>query len=210
MSEGKIGLSFEELALVFSLMGYPQRAHELLLAHLNPLEPEEADARLHAAGHSLIARGLLSLDDEGQMRLDETLQKLTRGLVDCEFTIRFVNEKTLAQVDQRTFVVFLVAVNLVGIDDEYIGIFRYIIKYSIGLATIQRGYYQINTAQPVAWCDEVNIDESRAIRFEYNATGVGITQVNTKTSLPPGWKILLQFNRICIGDGTSIYKPFAS
>ena len=82
-------LSVEELALAFSALGQPQMAHDVMLAQLGNMSSDEAHARLKTAGHSLLARGWLTLDTEAQLHLTAELQRAVSALVQPDFSLRY-------------------------------------------------------------------------------------------------------------------------
>lgn len=82
-------LSAEEVALALNLVGQPEIGHSTMIAQLGPLSQEDARARLLAAGHSLMARGLLTMNAEGSLFLEETLARVARVLSHADFTIRY-------------------------------------------------------------------------------------------------------------------------
>jgi hypothetical protein len=79
----------EELALALSMKGQPIMAHNLLDYHLGPMEKEDVEARLYTAGHSLLARGWLTIDDEGETQIRDRLNDVVSILHESDFSIRF-------------------------------------------------------------------------------------------------------------------------
>ncbi len=82
-------LSVEEIALVMSIIGQPQMAHDIMVAQLGAMQKEEAHIRLLTAGHSLLARKWLDIDAEGKMSLVEPLMSWGQILVHADFSIRY-------------------------------------------------------------------------------------------------------------------------
>ncbi|RLC73464.1 MAG: hypothetical protein DRJ03_26455 [Chloroflexi bacterium] len=82
-------LSVEETAMAMSIVGQPEEAHSLMAAQLGEMGQEEAHIRLLTAGHSLIARGYLSMDTEGNMHLAEPIAHVARALSRADHTIRY-------------------------------------------------------------------------------------------------------------------------
>jgi hypothetical protein len=86
---GDFLLSVEEMALALSIVGQPQAAHDLMAAQLGDMEQEEARVRLLTAGHALMARGWLAMDEQGTVHLAEPVARVARVLSRAEFTIRY-------------------------------------------------------------------------------------------------------------------------
>lgn len=84
----EVALAVEEMALIFSLMGRPEAGHALMANQLGEMTEAEARARLLAAGHSLIARGLLALGNEGPI-LESSLARLMEQIARPQFSIRY-------------------------------------------------------------------------------------------------------------------------
>jgi hypothetical protein len=82
-------LSIEEMAFILSAVDQPEMAHDLMVAQLGDMEQEEAQARLFAAGHSLVARGWLTVNESGETKLSEQLSYLGHILVHTDFSIRY-------------------------------------------------------------------------------------------------------------------------
>lgn len=80
-------LGVEELAVALGVAGGEDVAAGLLMAILGPRSPEEMDGRMLAAGHSLVARGLLVLRGD-EKRLDEGLSSALLPLVQQRFSLR--------------------------------------------------------------------------------------------------------------------------
>lgn len=82
-------LSVEEVALAMSLVGQPEVAHNLMVSQLGAMKQEEARVRLLTAGHSLIARGWLTMDARGTMHLADSLARIACVLSRADFSIRY-------------------------------------------------------------------------------------------------------------------------
>ncbi|OQA22270.1 MAG: hypothetical protein BWY63_00912 [Chloroflexi bacterium ADurb.Bin360] len=82
-------LSVEELALAFSALGQPQMAHDIMVAQLGNMPADEAHVRLKTAGHSLLARGWLTLDAEARLHLAPDLERAASALVQPVFSLRY-------------------------------------------------------------------------------------------------------------------------
>ncbi len=82
-------LSVEELALAMSMVDRPEVAHDLMVAQLGAMKQEEARTRLLTAGHSLMARGWLTMDVQGTMHLADPLARVARVLSRADFSIRY-------------------------------------------------------------------------------------------------------------------------
>lgn len=82
-------LSVEELALAVSALGQPQMAHDVMLAQLGSMSSDEAHARLKTAGHSLLARGWLTMDTEAQLHLEPELERVVSALIRPDFSLRY-------------------------------------------------------------------------------------------------------------------------
>ena len=89
MEKTDFTLSVEEVALAMSLVGQPEVAHNLMMAQLGEMKQEEARARLLTAGHSLMARGWLTMDAQGAMHLADAMARVTRVLSHADFSIRY-------------------------------------------------------------------------------------------------------------------------
>ncbi|MBN1923016.1 MAG: hypothetical protein JW892_17340 [Anaerolineae bacterium] len=82
-------LSVEELALAFSALGQPQMAHDIMVAQLGTMSAEEAHVRLKTAGHSLLARGWLTIAADAGLHLASELERVVAALVHPEFSLRY-------------------------------------------------------------------------------------------------------------------------
>lgn len=89
MPDTEFLLSVEELALAFSALGQPQMAHDVMVAQLGNMSADEAHARLKTAGHSLLARGWLTLDAEARLHLASNLERAVAALVHPVFSLRY-------------------------------------------------------------------------------------------------------------------------
>jgi hypothetical protein len=81
-------LSVEEIALAMSMVDKPDAAHGLMAMQLGDMSQEEARIRLMTAGHSLIARGFLSIDEEAMAHLAAPLARVARVLTGADYSIR--------------------------------------------------------------------------------------------------------------------------
>ncbi|RME60530.1 hypothetical protein D6779_02045 [Candidatus Parcubacteria bacterium] len=81
-------LGLEELAMSVSLAGSPQAAKGMLVANLGELDTNEEHGRLMAANHSLMAKGLLVIEDDGP-RLQPDFEKAISVLTQYDYTLRF-------------------------------------------------------------------------------------------------------------------------
>lgn len=82
-------LSVEEVAFILSTIDQPDMAHNLMIAQLGDMEQIEARARLLAAGHSLLARAWVNIDESGQVSLSEPIERLAQILTCADFSIRY-------------------------------------------------------------------------------------------------------------------------
>jgi len=83
-------LSAEELAMALNLAGRPDMAKGLLVSHFGEIDEKEMRSRLLAASHSLMSKGLLSVEPEkGEPRLDGALVNAVSPLIQADFTIRY-------------------------------------------------------------------------------------------------------------------------
>ncbi len=89
MSTMEFALSVEELAVSLNLIGEARMGHGLMVAQLGAMGREEARARLLAAGHTLLARRLLTVGEQGEITLAPTLEQTVRALANAAFSIRF-------------------------------------------------------------------------------------------------------------------------
>jgi hypothetical protein len=69
-------LGIEELAMVFGLINRSDLGRELLQSVYDSLTEEQADARLTAASHSLLARGYCGFSPDGTPVLHEDLERV--------------------------------------------------------------------------------------------------------------------------------------
>lgn len=79
-------ISIEEFALATSLMGRPEIAKSLLYTALENMSGEEEKGRLFAAGHSLLAHGLLTVKDR-KSHLDSGLRQALLIFLDNDFFV---------------------------------------------------------------------------------------------------------------------------
>jgi len=89
MEEAVFSLGVEEVALAMSVVDRPEVAHNLILAQLGEMDRQEVRARLLTAGHSLMARGWLSMGAEGTMHLSDPLARIAHVLTDATFSVRY-------------------------------------------------------------------------------------------------------------------------
>lgn len=87
------GLSFrlavDEVAMALAQVGEPDLARDLLVAEAGEvLSGDAARGRLIAAGHSLMARGLLEVDVDRSVHLDEALARAVCPLAKADFSLR--------------------------------------------------------------------------------------------------------------------------
>ena len=94
----RVQLGVEELSLAMSMIGEPEVAKGLLHLALGEMSTEEEKGRLLAAGHSLMARGLLFIRD-GQSHLAGDLRGLLSTLADNDFIIH-CNRRKLGSAAQ--------------------------------------------------------------------------------------------------------------
>jgi len=86
-----ICLSVEELALVLSLQGKAQAGYDLLTFQLgNRLDIHQAQERLVAASHTLIARGLAAVDVTGTIHLMDSVALVGNLMTEPDFSVRFM------------------------------------------------------------------------------------------------------------------------
>lgn len=81
-------LTPEELALLLSIIGRPEAGQRLMATQLGEMTEREAEARLQAAGHALIARGWLALSAEGPV-LESSLARMLEVLSRPAASIRY-------------------------------------------------------------------------------------------------------------------------
>lgn len=98
MAQNDFLLGVEEVALAMSMVGQPEMAHNLMVVQLGTMSQEEARARLLAAGHSLIARGWLTMDEHGEMHLAAPLARIARVLSRADFSIRYTRSHQNAEL----------------------------------------------------------------------------------------------------------------
>lgn len=89
MSYDDFRLSVEELALAMSTEGRAEIAQSMMVAQLGKMEQEEARLRLLTAGHSLLARGWLTLEADGTLHLVDSMARVARVLSGADFSIRY-------------------------------------------------------------------------------------------------------------------------
>jgi hypothetical protein len=112
MQGSAMNLSIEEVAFAISSMGYPDIAGGFLLSLMGPKEQAEMDGRLYAAAHSLMARGLLTVDVErGEQRLDPSFRECVGALVENDLTLRC---SSATNVKERVVSYFLQADRIVS------------------------------------------------------------------------------------------------
>jgi hypothetical protein len=85
----ELRLGIEDLAFALSAVDESKAAHDLMLAQLGSMSSSEARARLMAAGHSLMARELLTMDDGSKVQLQQPLAEVARVLTHADFMIRY-------------------------------------------------------------------------------------------------------------------------
>lgn len=166
MQEQEFALSVEELALGFSLLDAAQKAHDLMVAQLGEMTPEEARARLLAASHGLLARGWLSIDEEGKIRLEPSLERMVRALIAPTFSLQY----SRAYRDATKFVLVYHFINGLVLAHWAEGGIVHRIKEVAGKeAAIQGGIDFFNVAEAASFTcspSEVPYDVMRQIKDE--------------------------------------------
>ena len=81
-------LGLEELAMGISIAGFPEAAKGMLVANLGEMDKNEEHGRLMAANHSLMAKNLLFLEDDGP-HLELDFEKVVAALTQYDYTLRF-------------------------------------------------------------------------------------------------------------------------
>lgn len=89
MTLDNVCLGVEELALIMNLIGQPELAKSTMTSQLGFMNQEIAHARLTAAGHSLMARGWLTMDADGNMHLSDELAQIVGILIHADFSVRY-------------------------------------------------------------------------------------------------------------------------
>lgn len=88
-STNTFSLSIEELLLVLHLIGETEVASALLQLTVGELTAQDLESRFTAAGHSLMARGLLRVNVAAEQKeLDPVLVQSVRLLAEAEFSLR--------------------------------------------------------------------------------------------------------------------------
>lgn len=88
MTLSEFSLSTEELALALSLVGKPAIGRSLMTSQLGQIGDDEAQARLKAAGHSLMARGWLAVGIEKPI-LNPALAGVMAVITNPDFSILY-------------------------------------------------------------------------------------------------------------------------
>lgn len=83
-----VRLGIEEVALAMSILGHPDVAKALFITTFGDLSPDDEEGRLLAAGHSLMARGLLSVAN-GESKLDADFAKFMDILIGPTSILQF-------------------------------------------------------------------------------------------------------------------------
>ena len=86
-----VELGIEEYSFALGLAGYPEAAKVLLVASFGQLTAEDEHGRLLSAGHSLMARKLLFLE-EGVPTLAGEFRALLVALTEYDFAISFMRK----------------------------------------------------------------------------------------------------------------------
>lgn len=94
MREGRhYSLSVEELILAMYVIGRQEAAAGLLQLSFDPMSDQELEIRLLTAGHSLAARGWLTVDEQaGTKELDAGLTAAILPLCEAAYTLRFTKQ----------------------------------------------------------------------------------------------------------------------
>lgn len=88
-------LSLEEVAVVLSLLGYPEVAKGLLVTQLGEISADEERGRLLAANHSLLAKNILYLQGD-KIRMEPPYAQLLGFLTTNDYALR----GTIRQIGQ--------------------------------------------------------------------------------------------------------------
>lgn len=81
-------LGLEELALVFGLINRKDLGQQVIAAAYDDLSPQQVEERLTAASHSLLARGLTSISDQGIINMDSQLELAVFPLTTFDYLIQ--------------------------------------------------------------------------------------------------------------------------
>lgn len=89
VTEASYRLSVDEVAMILSQSGHADAARQTLaIGGADVLDGGVIRGRLQAAGHSLMARGLLDVIDDGVIELDPAINRLVGPLASADFSIR--------------------------------------------------------------------------------------------------------------------------
>ena len=97
-------LSVEEIVFLMGYVGGVEAAAGYLTAILGQLPAEELMGRITAASHSLLSRGLLTVDTANTITLNPVLDQCIHAIVNGEDTIRY---STMAAGVEKTVTFFL-------------------------------------------------------------------------------------------------------
>jgi len=86
-NNSKLSVSLEELAILFSLVGHPDKGKILLTSNYGELNPDEERGRLLAANHTLMAKQVLTLQN-GKPVLEKKIIKIIQSLITQDFLLR--------------------------------------------------------------------------------------------------------------------------
>ena len=90
-------LGIEELAMVLNLAGSPEAAKQLLIQNFGEMNEDEERGRLLAASHSLMAKGLVKVNNDLTI-LDKKYAEFVQSIFANEFYIRF--SKNLPEAEE--------------------------------------------------------------------------------------------------------------
>lgn len=82
-------LAVEEVALALTVIGKPELGRDLMVAQIGALSAEQAQARLMAAGHSLMSKDWMAIDQDGTVCLADSLARVAKVLAGADFSLVF-------------------------------------------------------------------------------------------------------------------------
>lgn len=85
----KVPLGVEELAMVYGLIGKPDLGQLTLESLYEELSEAHVNVLMTSASHSMLARGICSINEDGSVHLDEEVEKAFAPVVFSDYLVTF-------------------------------------------------------------------------------------------------------------------------
>ena len=188
MNSIDLRLSVEEVAFTLSAVNQPGMAHDLMIAQLGDMQQEEARVRLLAAGHSLMARGWLSMDEQERIHLADPLARVGPVLSHADFSIRYTRSHQSVDLTLS----FHFAEGDIFTHTMEQGVVHHITKVPSTAAVIQGSlaFFEVNQTSPFA-CPSAEIPYALLEKIKDEEDTSSILRYLQESNVPPETQALL-------------------